>query len=859
MAHQTLVGSVALLGLCAMVLAHPAGAATNVGSHLCPIASDRQNRSVGYRSSRNVIKAPVTAEDSVALLATLSSDDGERRTIAIMRLALAGDLAAFRLLLTNADVDGVYIYASNYLNRDDTVCIDAELERALLERLHEPELGRRLVALLGKNTYRDVRVLQALREVSFDPGQANQYPAFGRAITSTYLPDIEADVLEHALSLLPLESPVQKSVLPGLHQHYVQFFTERDYAPAVGYFRELLAQAERDEPIQSFQIKYGMLRTVVQRGLAALGGTEAYAAIVGELEAIANRPLDPFSMSELQNIGKLASSITETSARNAVVQAFERLLGMQQPAKYEYSMRRTVYRTLAELDTAESRALLIAELARFAGKEPPPNRDAAIARLFEALTNVTDLDVGQVLALVDDLNPPFERRMVWSIARVHASDAGVDFLLAELRLSLSGGADAEQLLGREASTALLNTLGALELPEYQRRARDGIDALFDEGTLEESDYVSVVTALNEALGDKSPRYVAFRAEQARERAAKRAERRQAAEEQGKREMQAAFAEELARHSSAQGIGQDIAMLSAHGGEAGRAAEWLIIVGEAVLPQLHGALAAAQTSDRHRVQLMSVIGEIGSARSTAPLIQAAQTRGDGGFYRPALFALALIPPTDEALAFANAQLVSGVAERRKIAGLVYLAQIRHSPAAALVTQFTEDDLSLKMRSAGWYLGARLGVPGIAAAVEQALQQATDRSDLEALLQSLAEAAGSPEEFARVAESVGFTDRSYSYRQSLAYCAFRNAANEHKVDLAHQVMASGGRWQRREAIRYLIATDPQGTVDRITGGHGQSLPLHMLLPLSTGVQLLFSEGRRMGYRLQQTDEGYVLTEV
>jgi hypothetical protein len=853
--HQAFIRSAALLGLCALVVLHPAGAAANAGSQLCPIATDRQKRSVGYRSSSNVIKAPVTAEDTVALLKILRSDYGEPRTIAIMRLALAGDLDAFRLLLTNTDIDGVYIYASNYLNRDGTVCIDAELERALLDRLHETELGHRLVALLGKNTYRNARVLRALLEVPFDPGQANHYLAFGRAITSTHLPHIEADVLEHARSLLPLESPVEKRVLPGLHQHYVQFFTARSYAPAVAYFRELLAQAERDEPLQYFQIQFGMLRTVVQRGLIALGGTEADAAIIGELETIADRPLDPFAMSELQNMSKLVSSMTETSARNAVVEAFERLLVTQQPAKFEYPMRRTIYRTLAELDTAKSKALLIAELARFAGNEPPPNRDAAIARLFDALTHATDLDIGGVLAVVGDLNSPFERRMVWSVARLHASDAAVDFLLAELRVSLSGGAEAEQLLGREASTALLNTLGALEMPEYQRRARDGIDALFDEGILDESDYVSIVTLWNEALGDESSRYVAFRAEQARERAA----RRQAAEEQGRRELRASFAGELVRHSSAQGIRQSVAMLSAHGGEGRRAAEWLIIVGEAALPQLHEALAAAQTSDRHRFQLMDVIGEIGSARSTAALIQAAQTWADGGLYRPALFALALIPPTAEAVAFANAQLASGVAERRQIAGLVYLAQIRHEPAGALVSQFTADDLSLKMRSAGWYLGARLGVSGIDAAVERALRQATDRSELEALLLSLAEAAESQEEFTRVAESVGFGERSYSYRQSLEYCGFRTAPDEHKVDFALQVMASGGRWQRREAIRYLIVTDPQGTVDRMTGGQGQFLPLHKLLPLSTDVQLLFSEGRRMGYRLQQTDRGYVLTEV
>ena len=78
----------------------------------------------------------------------------------------------------------------------------------------------------------------------------------------------------------------------------------------------------------------------------------------------------------------------------------------------------------------------------------------------------------------------------------------------------------------------------------------------------------------------------------------------------------------------------------------------------------------------------------------------------------------------------------------------------------------------------------------------------------------------------------------------------------MELAFEVLADNGQWHRREAIRYLIATDPQGTVDRLTGDLGRVLPLNKLLPLSSAIQLLLSESRRMGYRLEQTDQGYVL---
>ena len=108
----------ALVVLQALFFTPMAAAAPNNGSELCPIAGDRANRSVGYRSSSNVIAAPVTAAATTELRTSLQNAAGEARTIAIMRLALAGDLATFRLLLASADIDGVYTYASQYLNHD---------------------------------------------------------------------------------------------------------------------------------------------------------------------------------------------------------------------------------------------------------------------------------------------------------------------------------------------------------------------------------------------------------------------------------------------------------------------------------------------------------------------------------------------------------------------------------------------------------------------------------------------------------------------------------------------------------------------------------------------------------------------
>ena len=176
--------------MCALVVASTAGAAAAAGAgdaQLCPVATKRLNRSVAYQRSDNVIKAPATADETAALLTTVQSGAGDARMFAIIRLALAGDLDAFRYLLGTDDVDGVFIYANSYLNADDTMCIDPELEAALLERMGDEKLDRSLVALLGKNTYRSERVLQALREVAIAPEKTNRYFAFGQAITATQI------------------------------------------------------------------------------------------------------------------------------------------------------------------------------------------------------------------------------------------------------------------------------------------------------------------------------------------------------------------------------------------------------------------------------------------------------------------------------------------------------------------------------------------------------------------------------------------------------------------------------------------------------------------------------------------------
>ncbi len=849
MHHANVVAAIlmSVLSLCAL----QASASSPV--ELCPIASDRLNRSISY--NKEVLRAPTNAAETHDLLTTVQTGSSEARNFAIMRLAMAGDLDTFRHLFDHADSTGLFIYASRYLNRDDSVCVDAELEHAIQQSLLDPVLGRSLVALLGNNYYRHIHTFEVLRDVPFQaaPGAADKYLAFGRAITATHLPDIEAAVLDHAQGFMPFDTPLKKRVLPGLHQHYAKFFAQRRYAQAVPYFRAVLTEASRDETVQSFQINYGMLRTVIQQALAAIGDTHAYALLIDELEVITSKPLDAFAASELQNLGKLFSSPSLPVEASAIVNPLENMLSTAQPAQYDYPMRRTVYPILAALNDAQGTALLINELRTCYSQTPPPNRPAVIAILFEALQSVQKLDIRSLLNIIDGMPVP-DRRQVWRLAANQHDEPSLDFLLAELRHSTT--TDAQQTLGKDATATLMKSLAVFTTVEDQQRIRASVDELFTEQRLDERAYIAAVTPLNKALGNESPIYTAFRTEQAQRKAAEKQARQARNQQQYRRQTRADYAADFSRQSRREGIAKNIAILASNNEQSKRATQWLIIVGAAALPQLHQSLTESSTPDEQRFKIMSVLGEIGSARSIGPLIASAGMRDSGGMYRPALFALALLPPTDEAVAFARAQLANGVNQRRQVAGLVYLAQIRHAPSAALVTPFTDVALTPRLRSAGLYLGARLKVPNIVSTIETALLQTSQRSELETLLISLSEATSDINEFSRIATAAGFTETSLSYRQALAYCEFLNAKRDRKKTWAYKVLEDNDIWQRRAAISYLLETDPQGTVEKLTGSVGQLLPLNQLLSLSTTVQLLFSESRRMGLRLEQTAEGYQL---
>ena len=826
---------------------------------LCPLADDRLHRSAPGEPSGEILRAPQTEQEIAKVLGAIYTGKKTIRKNAIVQAALQGNLRAFRYLVEIKDWDGLYLYADHYLNEDGTVCIAPRIERTLRRQMQRREAGRRLVAVLRQNTYQRPRTFAALTAVPFDSMEAYQWVEFARAITATHIPGIEVDILGFARELMPFETAAQNRVLPGLHRHYVSYFAQRGYRPAVGYFKALLGAARRSEPLQSFQIEYSKLRATVHDALATVGSPAAQRALVAELDDISLRALDAFAAAELITLSAHAARFTGRGVVDDVVSAYARILSHAQIDRYDYSMRQTLYPALGAIRTPSSAALLVAQLQGYLTDTPPPNRDASVSLLFQALDNFAELDVEPLIDGVGYLRSPVERHAMWRLVGRHPSDRGVSFLLQQLSFGLRGGPQAAELMGPQASAWLLDVLTRLPGVRYQRYARDGVDSLFDQGLLDAVMYEAAAAKYAVSLGDRSDRYLAYLQRQALLRVEKQENERLAVAQSSRRALQGTFEDEVKRQSTADAIARNVAVLTSGSTQSQSALRWLVVVGELALPALHAALAAADTTDPQKLQLLAAISEIGSTTSVGPILQMARSRADGLLYRPAFQALALIDPTPRSIDFAREQLGGAVAPAWRAAALVYLGQIRYEPATANMETYAGPNTPPRVRVAAFYLGARLGLPGVVQHVEAALVRTTDPAERDALLEALGEGAVSVREFERVAAVAGIADNLASYQQALAYCAFRTTGTDAKIEQAYKLLTAGAPNHRREAIRYLVANDRERLVRNVTGGAGSVMPLHMLLPQSNAVQMLFSEGRRMGYALEHTGRAYVLRKM
>jgi len=206
---------------------------------LCPAASDRAGRSIQYGNLNKLITAPESKEEVREQFRLLDNPVKEQRYAAIMALALAGHTGLFDKLVAKRDKDGLFIYASHYLNSNGTRCLDPSIEKVLIQHHQQAWLQYSLQGFFPRNLYRSTELFKVLLSVDLPDNQLQNYQRYARALVSTNLPGIEAQILQKAVSLLEHTTPRQKNSLPAIHQAFSKYFARRHYTPAVDYMNRV--------------------------------------------------------------------------------------------------------------------------------------------------------------------------------------------------------------------------------------------------------------------------------------------------------------------------------------------------------------------------------------------------------------------------------------------------------------------------------------------------------------------------------------------------------------------------------------------------------------------------------------------
>lgn len=259
------------------------------------------------------------------------------------------------------------------------------------------------------------------------------------------------------------------------------------------------------------------------------------------------------------------------------------------------------------------------------------------------------------------------------------------------------------------------------------------------------------------------------------------------------------------------VEQDIAALSGLHHPAKRAATRLVERGETILPALHAALRAPATTDVQRLQLATVLGEIGDASSTVPLIALAESpAADPGLRQEVLAMLAELPPAPAAAAFATRVLENpreSSLVRRK--ALVYFGLQRDERGRRFSTHH-RDDPDPEMRAAALYTAARLGDASVGEAALAFLGEPAPASTRYALLLALAETATAAEIEARAPE---YLRDSWEYRSALRCARFRTGDAAERASLSRAMLSSPSIVERKLAAASVIEREGADALARL----------------------------------------------
>ncbi|KPK50365.1 MAG: hypothetical protein AMS22_12270 [Thiotrichales bacterium SG8_50] len=842
---------------------------------LCPPATDRLGRTVHYGNLNKTISAPKTQDEIQEQFQLLADQDKDQRYAAIMALALAGNLELFDQLVQQRDRDGLFIYASNYVNADGSRCLDARLEQELLDHHREPWLQRTLQVFFPKNRYQRQALFEEFLSVPYDPNQPAEYQRYARALTATNLTGVEPAILRKARGLLMHETPKQKNNLPVIHQEFIQYFSRRGYAPAVAYVGEVLKVEPRDEPVEHFRYQYIATRNLAYRALRQLPSAHTNAIYLEELGTLSQQPWDALFSSELHALLENAVTVNSDEAyQSALVQQLVQVMQTPSlpgqpgyldrrkdkrgaPAYHDYQVRKEIYARLGQLgstaaanalldewqrvresDSEQNRAVLVISLIGVFLEFPEPGNVDAARLIQQARQLPTDIRVSYLLAFMQRYDHPGNVELFFSM---------LDGLFIPEREPVAIG-------NEQTEKVLIERLMQRDDRAIDAELRHRLDDYYALGHLAQTKYLRYAQPLNERLGDESPVYLALMAERQRQQQLRKRE----AEEQYRQELKQQAQALFERNASPEGIRNNIQALSEFGSEARQAGYWLVRVGADVLPYAHEALGDPASNAKLKMQLTTVLGEIGDVRSTSPIITSARAAPRNSYvYQNAFLALGQIPQTPEARVFADSVLSADYPAFAQRSALAYYAQHRDDSAAHWAREFSALEVSEELRYAGLYLAARLGLPGTVAPIKHELLSDPDRSRRRVLLRSLAEVA-EVATYDEIASQTGVLQQlRQDYERLRLVCQFRYGTTEDKARLAEPLLRNSDPVYGREVIRFLVSQRRADILSDYLGlNRFSGLPPEMVIRMSPMSAMIISEARRQGYRVEATDNGLVL---
>lgn len=863
---QGLLAIFVVVGLAANVAGESAGdfpgrAADETG--LCPPVP----------ASRRVVVAnkvttvpPANAEETAAARGRLSSSDAAARVNAAVSLALAGDLQAFEILIAAGDRHGLSAYARFYVNPDGHSCIAPEIEEVLPIYLDDATLRPTLLTFFGKNLYRRRELFNRLNQIGFDDGRPDDYVRVAMALTATRLGGVEEEVLVTAENLLVHDTPVRKRVLPAVHRVFVAFLTDRLYEPAVDYMEKLLVVEGLNEEVEYFVAGYSVTRSTVYHALDRFASPLVGDVFIRQLERVATSCPVNLVKYELAAFGEYAvrHAVTDDQRRR-IADSLAVLLGLgpaaapglgEEPGATDYLIHKACVELLADLGTTEAAAVLVGDLERVVRVGDDGSQSglmfASTLQALGQLPESAELDVPRFLEAVKRVAKVHQLFAVAAILDAHPDPAAHAFYLAQLEWILDppeGSLAFQAIDPARALDGITERLLAFEEPQQLEMTRNEIDRLYLAGLLDEQRFIEMTAGLNELMGTRSAVYLELEERQRLDREAEIHRKREAEE--------ALWLQVMDDNLSPEGIQRNLELLDSRGSGSRTAAAWLVIAGKQILPSAHPMLTDPASSAELKFSLLQVVGEIGDPSSIPPVIENIRLNLDTpGLVKAGFQALALMPPSGEALDLVDDLLGGDYSMIARQQALVYLAAIRDPKAGPFALSYSASDVEPELRIVGLLLAARLGDDSVLPTIVDLLVATEERSHREVLLRALGELSNRESYAGFSAEHPGVVGAE-SMRETGNLVAFRHTEGDAKIELAQQLIQSGHPWDRREAVAFLVEENHSEVLARYLRLNPiYGLPLLATVVNSPMAVPILAQIRRMGYRVEETAEGFEL---